>query len=266
VRIGAPAKRSSVKMRGARRTKIRLEGLTKTYQTEQGDRIEVLRGVEGEIYDQEFVSLIGPSGCGKTTLLNLVAGLISPTDGRVLVDGHPVISPGRDRGVVFQQDAILPWRTVIRNVEYGLELGGVDRVKRREVALGVLRVVGLESFADFYPKELSGGMKKRVALAAVFANNPEVLLMDEPFGSLDYPTKLGLQRELLAIWDREQKTTVFVTHDLEEALFLSDRVVALARGVIESVVEVPFPRPRTDDLRVSPEFQEMKKVLWKYLG
>ena len=253
-------------MVGERRTKIRLEGLTKAYQTEQGDTLEVLRGIEGEIYEREFVSLIGPSGCGKTTLLNLIAGLISPTDGRVLVDGKPVTSPGRDRGVVFQQDAILPWRTVIRNVEYGLELGGVDRARRREVALGFLRVVGLEEFADFYPKELSGGMKKRVALAAVFANNPEVLLMDEPFGSLDYPTKLGLQRELLAIWDREQKTTVFVTHDLEEALFLSDRVVALARRIIESVVEVPFQRPRTDDLRVSPEFQEMKKVLWKYLG
>jgi NitT/TauT family transport system ATP-binding protein len=249
-----------------RLTKIRLETLTKTYQTEQGDTLEVLRGVEGDIYDQEFVSLIGPSGCGKTTLLNLIAGLISPSGGRILVDGKPVASPGRDRGVVFQQDAILPWRTVLRNVEYGLELQGVDRARRREVARGFLRVVGLEQFADFYPKELSGGMKKRVALAAVFANNPEVLLMDEPFGSLDYPTKLGLQRELLTIWDREKKTTIFVTHDLEEALFLSDRVVALARGVIESVVEVPFPRPRTDELRVSPEFQDMKKLLWKYLG
>jgi NitT/TauT family transport system ATP-binding protein len=253
-------------MGAVRRAKIRLEGLTKTYRTEQGGTVEVLRGVEGEIFEREFVSLIGPSGCGKTTLLNLMAGLVSPTDGRVLVDGKPVRGPGRDRGVVFQQDAILPWRTVIRNVEYGLELRGVDRERRREMALGVLRVVGLEPFADFYPKELSGGMKKRVALAAVFANNPEVLLMDEPFGSLDYPTKLGLQRELLAIWDREQKTTVFVTHDLEEALFLSDRVVALARGIIESVVAVPFPRPRTDDLRVSAEFQEMKKLLWKYLG
>lgn len=253
-------------MVGERRTKIRLEGLTKAYQTEQGDTLEVLRGVDGEIYDQEFVSLIGPSGCGKTTLLNLIAGLISPSGGRILLDGKPVAGPGRDRGVVFQQDAILPWRTVTRNVEYGLELRGEDRTRRREVALGFLRVVGLEQFADFYPKELSGGMKKRVALAAVFANNPEVLLMDEPFGSLDYPTKLALQRELLTIWDREKKTTVFVTHDLEEALFLSDRVMALARGVIESVVEVPFPRPRTDELRVSLEFQEMKKLLWKYLG
>lgn len=252
-------------MAAEHRTKIRLEGLKKTYQTEQGDTLQVLSGVDGDIYDQELVSLIGPSGCGKTTLLNLIAGLIPPSGGRILLDGKPVTGPGRDRGVVFQQDAILPWRTVIRNVEYGLELRGEDPAKRREVALRFTQVVGLEKFADFYPKELSGGMKKRVALAAVFANNPEVLLMDEPFGSLDYPTKLALQRELLAIWEREKKTTVFVTHDLEEALFLSDRVFALARGIIESVVEIPFSRPRTDELRVSAEFQEMKKMLWKYL-
>jgi NitT/TauT family transport system ATP-binding protein len=150
-------------------------------------------------------------------------------------------------------------------VEYGLELHGEERVRRREVALNFLRIVGLEKFADFYPKELSGGMKKRVALAAVFANNPEVLLMDEPFGSLDYPSKLALQRELMNIWEREKKTTVFVTHDLEEALVLSDRVIALSKGVVESIVDIPFARPRGDELRVSPEFQEMKKLLWKYL-
>ncbi len=248
-----------------RRTKIRLEDLKKAYQTEQGEMLQVLRNVTTDIYDQEFVSLIGPSGCGKTTLLNLIAGLLQPTDGRILLDGKSVTRPGRDRGVVFQQDAILPWRTVIRNVEYGLELRGEAPDKRRETALHFLRVVGLDKFADFFPKELSGGMKKRVALAAVFANNPEVLLMDEPFGSLDYPTKLSLQRELLSIWERERKTTVFVTHDLEEAIFLSDRVIALVKGVVESVIEIPFPRPRTDELRVSSDFQELKKQLWKYL-
>lgn len=253
-------------MAGDRRSKIRLEGVRKTYQTEQGTPLEVLREVDGEIYDQEFVSLIGPSGCGKTTLLNLIAGLTPQSAGRILLDGKPITGPGRDRGVVFQQDAILPWRTVLRNVEYGLELRGEDPARRREVALSFLRMVGLEKFSDFYPKELSGGMKKRVALAAVFANNPEVLLMDEPFGSLDYPTKLSLQRELMTIWEREKKTTVFVTHDLEEALVLSDRVLALAQGTIESIFEIPFPRPRTDELRVSTEFQEMKKLLWKYLG
>jgi NitT/TauT family transport system ATP-binding protein len=248
------------------RVKIRIEGLSKTFLTEQGRRLEVLRGVTAEIYAHEFVSLIGPSGSGKTTLLNLVAGLTLPSAGQILVDGRAVLGPGRERGVVFQQDAILPWRSVIRNVEYGLELRGESRATRRQVAERFLRVVGLERFADFYPKELSGGMKKRVALAALFANSPEVLLMDEPFGSLDYPTKLTLQRELLRIWEGERKTTLFVTHDLEEALFLADRVFALNEGTIESIVDVPFPRPRLDELRVAPEFQDMKRKLWKYLG
>jgi len=251
---------------GERPIKIRLEGVRKSYRTEQGGEIEVLRGIDARIFEGEFVSLIGPSGCGKTTLLNCVAGLLPVSGGRILLGNHPVLGPGRDRGMVFQQDSILPWRTVLRNVEYGLELRGEPAAARRATALAFLRVVGLERFADFYPKELSGGMKKRVALAAVFANNPAVLLMDEPFGSLDYPTKLSLQRELLTIWEHEQKTTLFVTHDLEEAILLSDRIFALSQGLIESVIQVPFPRPRTDELRVGTEVQEMKKVLWKYLG
>jgi len=249
-----------------RRVKIQVDGLAKAYRTERGGRLDVLQGVTLDVYEHEFVSLIGPSGSGKTTLLNLVAGLISPSAGQILVDGRPVVGPGRDRGVVFQQDAILPWRSVLRNVEYGLELRGEDRSVRREVARRFLRLVGLERFEDFYPKELSGGMKKRVALAAVFANNPEVLLMDEPFGSLDYPSKLSLQRELLRVWETERKTTLFVTHDLEEALFLSDRVFALSGGAIDTIVAVPFPRPRADELRTMPELQDIKRRLWKYLG
>jgi NitT/TauT family transport system ATP-binding protein len=246
--------------------KIRVEGVGKSFRTERGGRIDVLRDVTVDVYAGEFVSLIGPSGSGKTTLLNLIAGLVPPSAGRIEVDGIAVSGPGRDRGVVFQQDAILPWRSVLRNVEYGLELRGEPRASRRAVARRFLRMVGLERFEDFYPKELSGGMKKRVALAAVFANSPEVLLMDEPFGSLDYPSKLALQRELLAMWEAERKTTVFVTHDLEEALFLSDRVFALQHGAIDAIVTVPFPRPRGDDLRTEEPFQAMKRRLWKYLG
>lgn len=249
-----------------RPVKIRVEGLTKSFRTERGDRLDVLRGVTVDVHEHEFVSLIGPSGSGKTTLLNLVAGLVLPSTGRIVVDGRPVTGPGRDRGVVFQQDAILPWRSVLRNVEYGLELRGESRATRREVARRFLRMVGLERFEQFYPKELSGGMKKRVALAAVFANSPEVLLMDEPFGSLDYPSKLGLQRELLHVWEGERKTTLFVTHDLEEALFLSDRVFALHEGRIDTTLTVPFSRPRVDDLRTTAEFQALKRRLWKYLG
>jgi len=218
------------------------------------------------IYKDEFVSLIGPSGCGKTTLLSIVAGLLEPTAGRVLLDGKPISGPGRDRGVVFQQDAIFPWRKVIDNVRYGLEMKGLDRKSQLEVANQFLRLVGLENFAGFYPKELSGGMKKRVALAMVFANDPEVYLMDEPFGSLDYATKVDLQKQLLKIWREKRKTTLFVTHDLEEALFLSDRIVVLANQTVPEVVEIPFDRPRTDGIRTDPAFQELKRHLWIYLG
>ena len=253
-------------MADARPVKIQVEGLTKSFRTERGDHLKVLRGVTVDVYEREFVSLIGPSGSGKTTLLNLIAGLALPSTGRILVDGRPVTGPGRDRGVVFQQDAILPWRSVLRNVEYGLELRGEPRAARREVARRFTRLVGLERFEHFYPKELSGGMKKRVALAAVFANNPDVLLMDEPFGSLNYPSKLALQRELLHVWDTERKTTLFVTHDLEEALFLSDRVFALHQATIDTIVSVPLPRPRADELRTTAEFQELKRRLWRYLG
>lgn len=255
----------SVDAVNGRPVKIQIADLVKTYRTEGGSELPVLRGVNAEVYDQEFVSLIGPSGCGKTTLLNIIAGLVPPTGGRVLVDGRAVTGPGRERGMVFQQDALLLWRRVLGNVEYGLELRGVPRAERRRIALDYLKLVGLERFANFYPKELSGGMKKRVQIAAVFANNPVVLLMDEPFGALDYPTKVALQEELLAIWSSQAKTTVFVTHDVEEALFLSDRVLIMARGTIDQVVEVPFPRPRSHDLRVTAEFHDLKRELWNRL-
>jgi NitT/TauT family transport system ATP-binding protein len=228
--------------------------------------LTVFRDITLSIYKDEFVSLIGPSGCGKTTLLSIVAGLLEPTAGRVLLDGKPISGPGRDRGVVFQQDAIFPWRKVIDNVRYGLEMKGLDRKSQLEVANQFLRLVGLENFAGFYPKELSGGMKKRVALAMVFANDPEVYLMDEPFGSLDYATKVDLQKQLLKIWREKRKTTLFVTHDLEEALFLSDRIVVLANQTVPEVVEIPFDRPRTDGIRTDPAFQELKRHLWIYLG
>jgi NitT/TauT family transport system ATP-binding protein len=245
--------------------KIVIEKITKTYVTATGENLPVLRGIDLDIYDKEFISIIGPSGCGKTTLLLIISGLIPKQGGRVLLDGVEVTAPGRDRGVVFQQDAIFLWRKVIENVEYGLEIGGMDRKERRERGRKFLRLVGLEKFEKYYPKELSGGMKKKVALAMVFANDPEVYLMDEPFGSLDYPTKVGLQKELLRIWREEQKTTIFITHDLEEALFLSDRICVLTQGKVEEILEVPFPRPREDNIRTSGEFQSMKAKLWKYL-
>ncbi len=244
--------------------KITVKNLCKFYQTEGNQTYTALKGVETQIYEGEFVSVIGPSGCGKTTFLSTVAGLLEPTDGEILVDGEKVTGPGRDRGVVFQQDAIFPWRKVVENVEYGLELQKVPKEERRETAMRQLEMVGLQNYANFYPKELSGGMKKKVAIAMVLANNPEVLLMDEPFGALDYVTKVTLQKELLNIWQKKRKTTVFITHDIEEALFMADRVLVFTKGALAEIYNVPFERPRNDEIRSSTEFQNIKKQLWNY--
>jgi NitT/TauT family transport system ATP-binding protein len=249
-----------------RAVKVRIEGLTKTYQIRRNEELQVFADLNAEIYEHEFVSVIGPSGCGKTTLISMIAGLVRPSSGQVLLDGRKITKPGRDRGVVFQQDAILPWRTVRGNIEYGLSLRRVPKVERLATVARYLDLVRLRRFADFYPKELSGGMKKRTALAAVFANDPEVLLMDEPFGSLDYPSKVALQKALLDIWEQARKTTIFITHDLEEAIVLSDRIFALRDGTFARVVDVPFDRPRNDELRGSPEFQSLKQDLWDYLS
>lgn len=226
---------------------------------------QVLDQLSFQIDKGEFVSIIGPSGCGKTTALNLLAGLDVLSDGAIRVDGQEVRGPNAQRGMVFQQDAIFPWRTVAKNVEYGLEMAGVPRSVRKERSEHYLELVGLKDFRHYYPKQLSGGMKKRVAIAAVLANKPGVLLMDEPFGALDYPTRIRLQDQLLSIWDRDQVTTVFVTHDIEEALYLSDRILVLADGGLAENYLVPFDRPRDLDLRTSPKMQEAKAQLWKYL-
>ena len=244
---------------------ITIRGLRKVHTTERGTQITALGGVDLEVADGEFLAVVGQSGCGKTTLLSQIAGLQDRSSGDILVAGRPISGPGRDRGVVFQADAIFLWRSVRKNVEYGLEIQGLPKASRDQRANEYLRLVGLEGYADLYPKELSGGMKKRCQIATVLANNPDVLLMDEPFGALDYPTKCQLQEELLRILDREPKTTIFVTHDIEEALFLADRVVVMARGTIERIIPVPFARPRKSDLRVSFEFTSLKAQLWEEL-
>jgi NitT/TauT family transport system ATP-binding protein len=242
-----------------------MRGVTKVLWTERGVEIVALSGIDLDIADSEVVVIVGPSGCGKTTLLNQLAGLAIPTEGEILVRGEPIQGPGRDRGMVFQADALFFWRTVRRNVEYGLEVQGLDGAERRRRSDYYLKLVGLSDFADLYPKELSGGMKKRCQIATVLANNPDMLLMDEPFGSLDYPTKCQLQAELLRILAREPKATVFVTHDIEEAVFLADRVVIMGHGVIRRVIDVPFERPRANDLRIKSEFSECKAELWELL-
>jgi NitT/TauT family transport system ATP-binding protein len=247
-------------------TKIDVRGVRKVFERRAREPHVVLDGIDLAIAENSFVSILGVSGSGKSTLLFIIAGLEDPTSGVVEVDGKAVTEPGRDRGVVFQEDAIFPWRTVLRNVEYGLQLQGRPKEERRRTARRYLDLVGLTDAEDLYPHQLSGGMKKRVAVAEVLANQPEVLLLDEPFGALDYVTKLALQEELARIWQSERLTTVLVTHDIEEAVFLSDRVLVLRDGVLACDLEVSFERPRRHELRSTSEFVMLKERLWREIG
>ena len=225
---------------------IRLERVTRRYRDSAGNERDALLDVNLEIEEGEFVSLLGPSGCGKTTLLNLVAGFDRPTSGRVLVDGTPVQGPDRSRICIFQSYALYPWRTVLGNVEYGLEVRGMPRAQRHAAAAGYLRLVGLDGFAGHHPHQLSGGMKQRVALARALAVDPECLLMDEPFGALDALTRIRLQDEIARISLAQSKTILFVTHDVEESVFLADRIVVMAPspGRVQRIIQVPLKRPR----------------------
>jgi NitT/TauT family transport system ATP-binding protein len=218
----------------------------------------------------ELVTLVGPSGCGKSTVLDLVSGLTRPTSGSVVVDGRVVTAPGLDRGVVFQQYTLLPWRTALGNVEFALEAkGGLKKAERTERARDFLELVGLTDFANRYPHELSGGMKQRVAIARSLSYEPEVLLMDEPFGALDAQTRERLQEELLQIWRRTGTTIVFITHDIDEAVFLGQRVAVMSArpGRIKQVVEISLDRSGADDvdLRSTPEFVRYRHEIWTLL-
>lgn len=244
-----------------RNGKIVIKNLTKKFITETGREIQVLEDINLTIYDNEFLLIIGPSGCGKTTLLSCIAGFETPTSGSIVMDGKQITKPGSERGVVFQETAVFPWRKVEKNVEYGLEVKKVPKAQRKAIANKYLKMVGLEEFTDVYPKELSGGMKKRLTLATVYANEPEVLLMDEPFSALDYPTKCRLQMDLMDLWSKEQKTTLFISHDVEEAILLSDRIIVLNNHKIALEYVNPFPRPRRDDLRDDPAFIAAKEYI-----
>jgi NitT/TauT family transport system ATP-binding protein len=253
-------------------TAIRLEGLGKTFPVRGGDTFTALDGVDLEVADGEFLVVVGPSGCGKSTLLDLVSGLTKPTAGRVLLDGTPVTGPGLDRTTVFQQYALLPWRTAQRNVEFALEarprLDRLGRRARAEQAREHLALVGLSGFEDRYPHELSGGMRQRVAIARALASDPKVLLMDEPFAALDAQTRDGLQEELLRIWQRTGTTVVFITHGIEEAVFLGQRVAVMTSrpGRIKELVSVRLgDRAAEDDVRSSPEFAAYRHEVWNLL-
>jgi NitT/TauT family transport system ATP-binding protein len=225
---------------------IAIEGVSKTFETSQSRRHLALDAISLSVADGEFVSILGPSGCGKSTLLYIVGGFIAPSTGAAMVSGKPVTGPGPDRGPVFQEFALFPWKTVLGNVMYGLRQRGVGKQEARARARELLTLVHLQAYEDFYPKELSGGMKQRVALARTLAYGPSILLMDEPFGALDAQTRTRLQNDLLEIWERDRKTVLFVTHSVEEAVFLSDRVAVMTRspGRIKEVIAIDLPRPR----------------------
>lgn len=243
--------------------KLEIKNLRKIFRTDDNE-VVAIEDFTMDINKGELVSLLGPSGCGKTTVLRMVAGLQDPTSGKILLNDKEVHGPGSDRGMVFQEFALFPWRSVRRNVEFGLEIGGMSKEERRKKVDRYLDVVGLERFADSRIHELSGGMKQRVGIARAMVNNPEVLLMDEPFGALDAQTRNIMQVELLKILGKTSKTILFVTHSVDEALYLSDRIVILTKrpGKIKEIIEVPWPRPRD---RAAPEFAAMRKYILKEL-
>ena len=242
---------------------VKIDHVEKIYQSRSGE-VVALNGVDMEIRENEFVCVVGPSGCGKSTLLNIIAGLERPTSGRVCVKGKEVVNPGSERGVIFQQYALFAWLTVKKNVKFGLKLRGVKEPELSAIADKYIRLVGLEEFGDSYPKELSGGMKQRVAIARAYAVNPEILLMDEPFGALDAQTRTQLQTELLETWEKEKKTCFFITHDVEEAIILAQRVVIMSArpGRVKEIVPVNIPYPRTQETKMTKEFLDLKVHVW----
>jgi NitT/TauT family transport system ATP-binding protein len=246
-----------------RQTKIEIRDLKKIFPLKDKDFV-ALNGVDLDVADQEFVTVVGPSGCGKTTLLNIIAGLEKSSGGSVLVDGEQVSGPSPERGVIFQQYALFPWLTVRQNVEFGLKIGKKSKKETRETAQHFIDLVGLTQFADALPKMLSGGMKQRCALARAYAVNPKLLLMDEPFGALDALTRVNLQGQLLQTWQTEKRTVLFITHDVDEAVFLANRVVVMASkpGRIKEIIDVDLPYPRHVDLRLTPRFGELRNRVW----
>jgi NitT/TauT family transport system ATP-binding protein len=238
---------------------ITLENVTKSF-TQEGQPQIVLQDISLKVSKGEFLCIVGPSGCGKTTLLRMIAGLDFPTEGRILEGDTEISGPNQERGYVFQQYSLFPWLTVLENVTFGLELKGIEEEERLLKAREYLKMVGLSQVENSYPKELSGGMKQRVAIARSLVNDPHVLLMDEPFSALDVQTRHNLQEELVRIWKEEQKTVIFVTHNVDEAVFLADRVVVLSRhpGKIIKSFQIKLDRIRD---RTSPQFLELKKEI-----
>jgi len=237
-----------------------LDSISKSFSLADGSTVDALSGISLAVADSEFVSVLGPSGCGKTTLLRIVAGLETPTSGTITLDGERIAGPSPRMAMIFQEYSLYPWRTVIDNIEFGLEIRGMTREERKKRAIEYLDLVGLRDFAGRFPYELSGGMRQRVAVARALAIDPAILLMDEPFGALDAQTRNRLQRELLDIWEKTRKTVLFVTHSVDEAVYLSDRIVVLTPrpGRIREIVPIGLPRPRE---RTDVEFARIRRYV-----
>jgi len=250
---------------------IELVGVQRTFRRGDGTTVQAISNVSLTVPEGEFVCMIGTSGCGKSTLLSMVAGLLEPSAGSIVVDGREIDGPGRERGMVFQKDSVFPWMRVIDNVEYGLKCRGVPAAERRAIAGTYLQRVGLAHVETAWPRELSGGMLKRVAIATVFANGGKVLMLDEPFGALDYVTRHQLQDVLLGLWDETggkaaRRTILFVTHDVDEALSLADRILVFGSGRLVDDLRVDAPRPRDTDSLLRPEMVAIKHRLLGHLG
>ncbi len=246
---------------------IQIKDVRKSFSGQGGEEVKAVAGVDLTVADNEFVSIVGPSGCGKSTMLEMVGGLTEPTSGEILIDNEPINGPHPAVGLVFQQESTFPWRTVIENIAFGLEMHGVPKQERLERSRELIELVGLQGFENRYPGELSGGMRQRVAIGRTLVMNPGVLLMDEPFGALDEQTRLILGEELLRIWSKTKATALFITHSIEEAALLSDRVLVMSArpGVIRKVVTVDLERPRDSSVVSTPEFGHITGAIWEVL-
>lgn len=244
-------------------TQLSIQGVSRTFVSPKGQATQALLPVDFDVRENDFVTILGPSGCGKSTMLRIVAGLDHPSSGRVLLDGHPVAGPGADRGMVFQSYTLFPWLTIEQNIRFGLRERGMPEAQQKERASDFIAKVGLRGFEQHFPRQLSGGMQQRTAIARALANDPKILLMDEPFGALDNQTRALMQELLLGIWEAERKTVMFVTHDIDEAIFMANRVAVFSArpGRIKTEIAVDLPHPRHYTIKTSPEFMDLKARL-----
>ena len=244
-------------------SQLSIQGVSRVFEGAKGQRTQALLPVDFQVNDNDFVTILGPSGCGKSTLLRIVAGLDYPTTGRVMLDGQAVDGPGADRGMVFQSYTLFPWLTIEQNIRFGLRERGLPEAQQKERSDFFMAKVGLRGFENHYPKQLSGGMQQRTAIARALANDPKILLLDEPFGALDNQTRVLMQELLLGIWESARKTVLFITHDIDEAIFMANRVAVFSArpGRIKTELAVDLPHPRHYTIKTSPEFMALKSRL-----